>query len=253
MTESEEEQKEDFLAPRVWHEQQEEILRQWSETASCYRYLHDRAHRKFRTKNMWFTLPIIMLSTITGAASFAQSSFPVSMQSYVPIAIGTVNLVTGMLSTVKQFLQFAELSEGHRGASLSFGKLSRNIKVELALPHTERSMDGTHFLKNSRRDLDRLLEQSPAVPLEILLSFEEQFKEQDFCRPEIMAIYPVSIYHEQEARVSNIAYVLRNTGRTPKHRVTSPTSSKKAETPLNVTVEQEEEKTEEVLPKIVID
>ena len=59
-----------------WHEQQELILKRWSEIGSSYRYLHDKSFKKFNNQNMWFALPVIVISTITGTANFAQGSFP---------------------------------------------------------------------------------------------------------------------------------------------------------------------------------
>jgi len=211
--------------PKIWHEQQEEILRQWAEIGSCYRYLHDRAHRKFRRQNMCFTIPIILLSTITGTANFAQGSFSTAQQAYIPLMIGALNLITGMLSTMKQFLQVAELSEGHRGASLSFGKLSRNIRVELSLPWKERSTDGADFLKVARADLDRLLEQSPPVPLDILVTFDKKFGGDKICRPEIMDIHPVAVYNndkeKQEAHVASIVTDAARLWQAKPHSVTT--------------------------------
>ena len=43
-----------------------------------------------------------------------------------------------MITTVAQFLRVSELMEGHRVASIAFGRFSRNIAVELSLPTQER-------------------------------------------------------------------------------------------------------------------
>ena len=101
-------------------------------------------------KNLYFALPVIILSTITGTANFAQSSFPDSVKPYAPSFIGTLNLVAGLITTVAQFLRVSELLESHRVASLAFGKLSRNIAVELSLPIKERTASGTTFLSACR-------------------------------------------------------------------------------------------------------
>ena len=38
----------------IWHKQTEKILKDWSELSSCYRYMHDIAYSRFKTKNLWF-------------------------------------------------------------------------------------------------------------------------------------------------------------------------------------------------------
>lgn len=181
-----------------WHAQQEKILKKWAEVSSSYRYLHDRSYALYSQKNLYFALPVIILSTITGTANFAQSSFPASIQPYAPSMIGTLNLVAGLITTVSQFLRVSELLESHRVASLAFGKLSRNIAVELSLPIKERTTDGTSFLSACRVELDKLIEQSPSIPLNILSKFDKKFENHDFIKPDILEITSVEVYQNNE-------------------------------------------------------
>ena len=192
-----------------WHEQQELILKRWSEIGSSYRYLHDKSFKKFNKQNMWFALPVIVISTITGTANFAQGSFPSAWQEYVPLIIGFFNLSAGLITTVSQFLRVSELLEGHRAASLAYSKFARNLSVELSLPIKERTSDGSIFITNCRVELDRLIEQSPDIPEDIIASFIRRFPESetdasgnvanDFFRPEILDIRPIKIYRDMEA------------------------------------------------------
>src|SRR6056300_524061 len=129
-TNKKKEQKEEDDVVFEWHNQQELILKQWSEIGSSYRYLHDRSFLKFNSQNMGFAIPVIVISTVTGTANFAQGSFPVSAQPYVPAIIGFFNLLAGLLTTIAQFLRVSELLEGHRAASIAYSKFSRNIAVE---------------------------------------------------------------------------------------------------------------------------
>tara|TARA_Y100000389_G_C17466396_1_gene526048 strand:- start:43 stop:954 length:912 start_codon:yes stop_codon:yes gene_type:complete len=177
-----------------WHKQQEVVLKKWAETASSYRYLHDRSFQKYTSQNMWFAIPVIILSTITGTANFAQASFPDSAKDIAPAIIGTLNLTAGLITTIAQFLRVSELLEGHRVASVAYGKFSRNITVELSLPVEERTRGGTEFLNNCRSELDKLIEQSPNIPIKILKKFEKKFKDKEFMRPDILEISSVEIY-----------------------------------------------------------
>ena len=152
----------------------------------------------YSRQNLFFALPVIILSTITGTANFAQSSFPPSVQPYAPAMIGTLNLIAGLITTIAQFLRVSELLESHRVASLAFGKLSRNISVELSLPVKERTTDGTSFLTTCRIELDKLIEQSPNIPINVLSQFDKKFKEHDFIKPDILEITSVDIYTNNE-------------------------------------------------------
>ena len=147
---------------------------------------------------MRFALPVIVISTITGTANFAQGTFPESWQSYVPLGIGTLNLAAGLITTVAQFLRVSELLEGHRAASIAYSKFSRDISVELSLPIRERTTNGRDFLIKCRNELDRLIEQSPNIPQKILLEFSDRFANSAFVKPDILEIKEVEVYIDEE-------------------------------------------------------
>jgi hypothetical protein len=184
--------KEKVKLPKIWHPQHEKILKDWGEAAACYRYMNHRAYLLYKKLSMRFTLPVIVLSTVTGTANFAQGQFPESIRSSVPSIIGGLNLIAGLVATIMQFLKINELMESHRVASLSYGKLSRTIRLELSLPLKERTKDGKEIVEECRAEYDRLLEQSPSIPSTVLIAFEQDFPSDEYLtKPEIMHIKPI--------------------------------------------------------------
>ena len=154
--------------------------------------MHFKAYHKLRKQSFRFTLPIIIISTITGTANFAQGTFPKDWEEYVPASIGAANLFAAILTTVMQFLKINERMEGHRVSSISYGKLSRNIRLELSLPINERAHDGASMVDLCNTEYDRLIEQSPAIPGDILKEFDRKFsKISNFFKPEINSIAPI--------------------------------------------------------------
>lgn len=187
--------KEKVKLPKIWHPQHEHILKAWGEASACYRYMNHQAFLLYKKLSMRFTLPVIVLSTITGTANFAQDQFPAGMRSSVPSIIGGLNLIAGLIATVMQFLKINELMESHRVASLSYGKLSRTIRLELSLPLNERSKNGQDIVTECRAEYDRLLEQSPPVPSTVLAQFEKDFPSDEvLVKPEILHIKPIDPY-----------------------------------------------------------
>ena len=189
--------------PKIWHPQQEKILKAWGEAAACYRYMHYQAYCSYKKLSMKFTIPLIIVSTVTGTANFAQETFPPSVQPFVPSAIGGLNLITAIATTIMQFLKINELMEGHRVASVQYGKISRTIRLELTLPLSERTLNGTNMIENMRTEYDRLIEQSPNVPKKMIDAFEREFPDDNaFFKPEIMHIQPITPFKAiQESKV----------------------------------------------------
>ena len=163
-----------LLKPLEWTVENEMIMVEWCDIAQCYKWLNTRAHQKYSKMHAWFTIPAITLSTITGTASFAQTSLPLEYQGFAPMVIGTINIAIGILTTVQQYLKISELNESHRVASISWDKFARNIRIELAKAPHER-LDCANFLKMSRQEFDRLMETSPSIPIKIVEEFNKTF------------------------------------------------------------------------------
>lgn len=157
-----------------WSPENEMIMVEWCDIAQCYKWLNTRAHNKYAIMHAWFTIPAITLSTISGTASFAQASLPVNYQTFAPMAIGSINILIGILTTIQQYLKISELNEAHRVSAISWDKFARNIRIELAKAPPER-MDAGHFLKLNRQEFDRLMETSPSIPIKIINEFNRTF------------------------------------------------------------------------------
>ena len=180
-----------------WHPQQENILKRWAETAMVFSLMHDAAHRKYRMKSLAFTLPVIVLSSVTGTANFATTSFDPDHRYKLSMIIGCLNLLSGLVTTIAQFLRINELCESHRAANVAFSKFHRSVSITLSLPLYDRPTSGTTFLESSRQEYDRLLEQSPVVPLKIVDNFKKEMELAGMDVP-IFGIVPVTVYQQTE-------------------------------------------------------
>ena len=157
-----------------WRVEHETILVEWADKAMCYRWLHGKSHAAYSKTNAWFTIPVIIMSTLTGTANFAQDRFPEDIKPMAQMAIGTVNIFAGILTTIAQFLKVGELNEAHRVSAISWDKFYRNIKVELAKSREERMHVG-NMLKVSKEEFDRLMETSPSINEKIIRQFNNTF------------------------------------------------------------------------------
>ena len=204
-----------------WSREQEVLMAEWSDLAMCYRWLHDKSEKYYHSKTLWINLPVIILSTLGGTANFGiQSLFSDDMtKKYASFAIGGVSLFAGLLTTIGNYLRYAQLEESHRVASIAWGKFQRLIAVELALNPDDR-IDSLDFLKICRADLDRLIEQSPPIPEESIKLFEASFgliadlKKPDICG----SLEHTRVFESSQSRLkqvlSDAALMIRHKRRT---------------------------------------
>jgi hypothetical protein len=192
-----------------WTQELDELMSEWADKAACYRWMHERTEKLYSRNNSLITIPVIILSTLTGTASVGINSIfgdDLVASHYATLAIGGVAIMTGIIQTVGNFLRYAQGSEGHRVASISWGKFSRLITVELRLNPLER-MDSMSFLKICRIELDRLIEQSPPIPDSIINEFRYKLgKSSEVKQPDITAVFEhTKAFKDNGARLKRIA------------------------------------------------
>jgi hypothetical protein len=191
-----------------WTKELEELFAEWADKASCYRWMHEKTARVYHTRDQGFMFPIIIMSTLGGAANFAMNSISqdATIQKYVQLGLGGLSIATGILTTIANRLGYASSAEGHRGESISWGKFNRLIIIELSL-HPDERMEAFAFLKMFRIELDRLIEQSPTIPELIINKFIYEFKEViDLKKPDITGdLEHTRVFSDKNTRLKQIA------------------------------------------------
>lgn len=157
----------------TWESHHDSIFVDWADKAACYKWLHDKSYLKYSSRRNMFTIPVIVMSTLTGTANFALERIPEEYQDICSIAIGSVNILAGIITTVGQFLKLNELTESHRTASVAWDKFHRTIRIELSKAPEERP-DVNYFMKTSRDEFDRLMETCPGIDKSIVEIFRKQ-------------------------------------------------------------------------------
>ena len=191
-----------------WTSELEVLVGDWADRAQCYRWMHDKTSRAYSSYNQYFMIPVIVLSTLTGTANFGLDSLftDPNAKKLASLGIGGVSIFTGIISTVANFLRYGQGSESHLISSISWAKFSRLITIELALHPNER-MEAFAFLKMFRIELDRLIEQSPTIPENVISNFKREFRMlADVKRPEVTgAIEHTRAFDNRNERLKAVA------------------------------------------------
>lgn len=195
---------EDNLKNLEWSDNLEALLAKWSDEALSYAWLHVKSESKYRKLNYCFTIPIVVLSTLTGSINLAMSSMvPAEYTSYGNLATGSLSIFTGILGTLLNFFKYAQISESHRNASVQWHKFYRNIKTELALDRVCRKSAPAFYL-TSKNEMDRLLDSSPNIPSEILQKYREKSNVEIELPDIIGTLHRTRVYRGNQGFVVNV-------------------------------------------------
>jgi len=164
-----------------WCEREEEYLqllhKSCVELAETYRKLYveySRIQNKLR-------LPAIILSSLSGAASFGASSFaasskdPEKTQGYISIAIGIVNVFIATIQTYESFKKIADIVSKSISTCLALKKLSEDIHCMVFIPPGDRDTAGIMYLRDAFNRFQSIMDQAP--PLEHATHDHLHFKE----------------------------------------------------------------------------
>ena len=190
-----------------WKEEEENLLKDWADKAQCYELLHSKSHAVYKSRHTWFVIPVIIISTVTGTANFAQDKISDEKNKNIFVmVVGGLNIFAAIITTVSQFLKISEMNEGHRVASYSWGKYYRNIKTELAKHPLDRT-NPADLIAMAKEEYDRLLELSPMIPKKIIIEFNRTFlKNNKISKPEICdIIIPTNVFNMSKDDRINMA------------------------------------------------
>lgn len=158
------------------------MLHEWRNMAKNYSWLHQQCHHHFQKMNMYIMVPIILLSTTSGAINFTQVSNNRCHEHDIDVlslVLGTMGLIAAGLSTVYNFMRIGERIESHSSTASDFEKLARDISVQTLLSNTA---DKTYanlgeFIKECNDRFNRLVEMAPVIPDRVYGTFEKNQSE----------------------------------------------------------------------------
>jgi hypothetical protein len=160
-----------------WNEDDDKILKEWVDKSACFKWLHEQSYKIYKKSYLRQMIPVIVISTLTGAANFALDRITNEQsRSYASIAVGSFNIIAAMISTVSQFLKTSEYKEGHNIAAKSWDKFNRSLKLELQRNPSERS-NKRELFNISIKEYDRLVEISPDIPTSVIIEFRNLYKD----------------------------------------------------------------------------
>ena len=110
-----------------------------------------------------YRIPAIVLSSLSGVASFGTQTFPEDARIWVSISVGIVNIIISIMNTIEAYLNLGEKIAKSRNAAIVFKKIADDITCELSIPIKDRETNGIIFLRECFVRYQQTLEASPSI------------------------------------------------------------------------------------------
>lgn len=154
-----------------WNDALEELLCEEAEKCSGLAWLHSNSEAEFTIKNNRLQIPIIVLSTVTGAASVGSASLFPGNAGTASVALGSISILVSILGMINSHYAYGKRAEAHKIGSVQYAQIHRIIHIEMALPRQQR-MPPKQLLRYIKDDLKRLMETIPRVPESVIEKYK---------------------------------------------------------------------------------
>ncbi len=116
--------------------EQKQKLMEWQDNFQIFLRGHYDAANRCERLNLWFGIPVVVLSVIVGTSIFSALGRD-SSPPWAKILAGCVSLLVAVLAALQTFLKYFERGEKHRIAGASFAALHKEIDQMLVLSPTD--------------------------------------------------------------------------------------------------------------------
>jgi hypothetical protein len=145
-------------------EKAQERLEHWRHGVKIDHNGHKMMAAVYTQRGRALAIPVVVLTTVTGTAIFTS----ISSNTYstgLQIFAGLLSMVAAVISSVATSLNYGQIAERHRSASVKYGNLRRDIEEQLCfmnnLPDIETKM------KDFRTRWDAMDLEAPSIPEKI--------------------------------------------------------------------------------------
>ena len=142
-----------------WDESIEGLLQKYCDEAQTREALHRRSYYSYKKLTTCFSLPVIVLSALSGSFQFLSKGYP-SIEQYIVTGTASLSILTAIISAVASYLKLGESMSKHEQSANAWLLFHNELKHQLSLRRDKRQ-DADEFLQNCKTQYDRLFELSP--------------------------------------------------------------------------------------------
>ena len=157
-----------------WDGSVERLLQKYCDEAQTREALHRRSYYSYNKLSTCFSLPVIVLSALSGSFQFLSKGYP-EIEQYIVTCTASVSILTSVISAVAAYLKLGESKAAHEQAANQWLLFHNELKHQLSLRRDKR-LDSTEFLQTCKTQYDRLFELSPICSSEMISAIKKKIQ-----------------------------------------------------------------------------
>lgn len=186
----------------LWTNEKEDVLKGYAEESECMYVTYTKEYLRYKKYGHFFTIPSIIISTVTGLLAF-DANF--SGSSNGPTVIGSLNILVAIIGTIYKVLKYAELEAQFSFLAGEHLKLHSEIQAALLKSPMERD-NALEFMRKIENRRMQLIDDAPVVSDSTKNKFKRKYKNTHFEMPLLLnKLSHIKIYgREHESEVNSL-------------------------------------------------
>lgn len=158
----------------TWDDSVERLLQKYCDEAQTREALHRRSYYSYKKLTTCFSLPIIVLSALSGSFQFLSKGYP-NIEQYIVTGTASVSILTSIISAVAAYLKLGESTSKHEQSANAWLLFHNELKHQLSLRRDKRQ-DAIEFLQTTKTSYDRLFELSPLCSSDMIHAIRKKIE-----------------------------------------------------------------------------
>ena len=143
----------------------DELLKIWYNKANLMEKLHREAYQFYSSKDAQITIPTIIISSIAGSISFLSLGFKDPI--YFSIISGSLNIVSTIMSSTKEYFAWNNKFFQHNNAANSYLKIKNLIEIQLSLHKLGLNVSYEKMIPEIGSLINKVDNDAPPLPIHI--------------------------------------------------------------------------------------
>jgi hypothetical protein len=143
----------------------DELLKIWYNKANTMEKLHREAYQFYSSKDAQITIPTIVISSIAGSISFLSLGFKNPI--YFSIISGSLNIVSTIMSSTKEYFAWNNKFFQHNNAANSYLKIKNLIEIQLSLHKLGLNVSYEKMIPEIGSLINKVDNDAPPLPIHI--------------------------------------------------------------------------------------
>ena len=158
----------------MWDDSVERLLQKYCDEAQTREALHRKSYYKFKRLTTCFSLPVIVLSCLSGSFQFLSKGYP-EIEQHIVTATASLSILTAIISAVASYLKLGESTSKHEQSANAWLLFHNEVKHQLSL-HRDKRQGADEFLKDCKTQYDRMFELSPICSSDMITAIKKKIK-----------------------------------------------------------------------------